>query len=65
MYRQYDEITNGAISVFISHRLASTRFCDRIFLLDGSRIAETGTHEELMEGCGVYGEISRIQTGEV
>lgn len=62
MYRQYDEITNGATSVFISHRLASTRFCDRIFLLDGSRIAETGTHEELMAAGKKYRELFDVQS---
>lgn len=62
MYRQYDEITNGATSVFISHRLASTRFCDRIFLLDGARIAETGTHEELMAAGKKYRELFDVQS---
>ncbi len=48
VYHQYGEITKETTSVFISHRLASTRFCDRIFLLDGANFAEVGTHEELM-----------------
>ncbi len=61
MYRQYNEITDGATSVFISHRLASTRFCDRIFLLDGAGIAEAGTHEELMAAGKKYRELFEIQ----
>lgn len=60
MYRKYDEIKNTT-SVFISHRLASTRFCDRVFLLDGSHIAESGTHDELMERGGKYKEIFDVQ----
>ncbi len=52
VYHQYGEITKETTSVFISHRLASTRFCDRIFLLDGANFAEVGTHEELMAAGG-------------
>ncbi len=62
MYRQYNEITDGATSVFISHRLASTRFCDRIFLLDGAGIAEAGTHEELMAAGKKYRELFEVQS---
>ncbi len=62
MYRQYNEIADSATSVFISHRLASTRFCDRIFLLDHARIAETGSHEELMAMGGKYKELFDIQS---
>ncbi len=62
MYRQYNEIADGATSVFISHRLASTRFCDRIFLLDGAKIAEAGTHEELMAAGKKYRELFDVQS---
>ena len=62
MYRQYNEIADSATSVFISHRLASTRFCDRILLLDHARIAETGSHEELMAQGGKYKELFDIQS---
>lgn len=62
LYRQYNEIADSATSVFISHRLASTRFCDRIFLLDHARIAETGSHEELMARDGKYKELFDIQS---
>ncbi len=61
MYRRYNEISKNATSVFISHRLASTRFCDRIFLLDGGNFAEAGTHEELMKKNGKYRELFDVQ----
>ncbi len=62
MYEKYNEITANATSVFISHRLASTRFCDRIFLLDGAKFAEEGTHEELMAAGKKYRELFDIQS---
>ncbi len=62
MYRRYNEISRDATAVFISHRLASTRFCDRIFLLDGANFAEVGTHEELMAKGGKYRELFDVQS---
>lgn len=62
MYRSYHRIAAKATSIFISHRLASTRFCDRIFLLDGARIAETGSHDELMAANGKYRELFEVQS---
>ncbi|HHU78072.1 MAG: ABC transporter ATP-binding protein [Caldicoprobacterales bacterium] len=54
IYREFDAILSGKTALFISHRLASTRFCDRIILLNGGRIAQQGTHDELMEEEGLY-----------
>lgn len=62
MYRSYHQIADRATSIFISHRLASTRFCDRIFLLDGAGIAEVGTHDELMAAGGKYRELFELQS---
>lgn len=62
LYRRYNEIADNATSVFISHRLASTKFCDRIFLLDGASFAEVGTHDELMALGGKYKELFDIQS---
>ena len=61
IYRKYNEVASNATSVFISHRLASTRFCDRIFLLDGADLIERGTHEELMRSNGKYRELFDVQ----
>jgi ATP-binding cassette subfamily B protein len=48
--------------VYISHRLASTRFCDKIILIDGKGIAEEGTHDTLMSINGKYKELFDIQS---
>ena len=58
-YRQYME---EKTAIYISHRLASTRFSDRIVLLDDGRIAEMGTHEELMHRGGAYAEMFELQS---
>ncbi len=62
MYGKYDQMTKGRSAVYISHRLASTRFCDRILLLDGHRISEEGSHEELLELGGMYAGLFALQS---
>lgn len=62
IYRRYNEIAAHATSVFISHRLASTRFCDKIFMLDGAKFIESGTHDELMAAGGKYKELFDVQS---
>lgn len=62
MYERYNEITDGATAIFISHRLASARFCDRVYLLDGATFAECGTHDELIAKGGKYKELFDIQS---
>lgn len=61
VYQKYAELTRGKTSVYISHRLASTRFCDRILLIDGSAVAEEGTHDELMKLGGTYARMFEVQ----
>lgn len=61
IYRKYNEMTAGKSAVFISHRLASTRFCDRILFLQDGVIAEEGTHEELLRKGGGYAQLFDIQ----
>lgn len=62
MYLNYANFSQGKASVFISHRLASTRFCDRIILLENGEIAEMGTHGQLMELGGKYAELFELQS---
>ncbi len=62
VYQKYSEMTSGRTAVFISHRLASTRFCDTILVLEGGRIVEKGTHDQLMELGGKYADMFRIQS---
>ena len=62
IYMKYNEMTAGKTSVFISHRLASTRFCDRILFVKDGGIAEEGTHDELLALNGEYANLFEIQS---
>ena len=62
IYMKYNEMTAGKTAVFISHRLASTRFCDRILFIDDGGIAEEGTHEELLALNGEYAKLFEVQS---
>ncbi len=62
LYHRFGELTAGRSAVYISHRLASTRFCDRIVLLEDGRIAACGTHSELLAAGGRYAELFEIQS---
>ena len=62
IYKKYNDIAKDTTSIFISHRLASTRFCDRIFLLDNNKLAEVGTHDELIKLGGKYKELFDVQS---
>lgn len=62
LYLQYKELTAGKTSVYISHRFASTRFCDRVVLLENGVVKESGTHEELMARNGSYAYMFGVQS---
>ena len=62
LYKEYNNITTNKTSIFISHRLASTRFCDRILFLENGQIAEEGSHTELLKQNGRYASIYKIQS---
>lgn len=62
LYMKYNELTENKISFFISHRLSSTRFCDRILFVKDGRITESGTHGELMALKGAYYRMYQIQS---
>jgi len=61
LYETYDRTMNERSVIFISHRLASTRFCDRILLLENGGILESGTHDELIYRKGRYYELFETQ----
>jgi ATP-binding cassette subfamily B protein len=60
-YERFLELTRGVSSIIISHRFASVRRADRIAVLDSGRIAELGSHEELVAAGGRYAEMFRLQ----
>ena len=62
LYQKYSDLTQRCTSVYISHRLASTRFCDRVLLLEGGGIAEEGTHESLLALNGRYAQMFAVQS---
>ena len=62
IYEEYNQLANKKTAVFISHRLASTKFCDRILFLDNGQIVEEGSHDQLMKNGGKYREIFDIQS---
>ena len=61
LYERFDEMIGKKSAVYISHRLASTRFCDRIAMFESGKMTEYGSHDELMEQNGKYAEMFRIQ----
>ena len=62
IYEIYNQTLADITAMFISHRLASTRFCKEILLLSDGKIAECGSHEELMEQKGKYYELFLVQS---
>ena len=62
LYQRFGQLTSGHSAVYISHRLASTRFCDRIILLEDGHIAECGTHEGLLAASGRYAQLFAVQS---
>ena len=61
MYDKYFQMTQNKTSIFISHRLSSTKFCHRILYMEKGRIVEEGSHEALMEKQGAYAAMFRTQ----
>ena len=57
----FDEMTEGKTSIYISHRMSSCRFCDDIMVFDDGRIAERGSHENLLAAGGLYSQLWNAQ----
>ena len=62
MYENFAEILRQKGAVMISHRLASARLADRIYVLDGGRVIQSGNHEELMQKQGMYRDMYLVQS---
>lgn len=61
IYQEFDEYMGNKTAVFISHRLASTKFCDEIMFLDGGNIVAIGSHEKLLSTCDQYRDMFETQ----
>ncbi len=61
MYRNFNEIVKGKTAVYISHRMSSTKFCDKVAVFEKGELAEYGTHETLMSRKGLYKELFDMQ----
>lgn len=62
IYKKYSEMAHGKTSLFISHRLASTRFCDRIIFISDGTVKEEGTHDSLLALGGEYANLFEVQS---
>lgn len=63
IYKEYAAVSQGVLSIFISHRISFAQFCDRILFLKNGEIIEQGTHEELMRKQGEYRRFFELQSG--
>ncbi len=61
IYENFSELVKGKTAVYISHRLASTKFCDKIALFDKDGLKEYGNHEELIRLGGIYSHMFSVQ----
>ena len=61
IYQNFNQLVQGKTALFISHRMSSAQFCDKIVVFDKGRICEYGTHAELMEEKGLYEELYQMQ----
>jgi ATP-binding cassette, subfamily B, bacterial len=63
VFQRFSELTAGKMALFISHRFSTVRMADRIVVIEGGRIAEDGSHEQLTHLGGRYAEMFELQAG--
>jgi ATP-binding cassette subfamily B protein len=61
MFRRFHDVAAGRTAILISHRLSTVRMADRIFVVRGGRIVESGTHDQLLRGAGAYADLFTAQ----
>jgi len=61
VYSEFEQLMQGKTTVFISHRLGSTKLADEILVIDEGRIIERGTHDQLMDEDGQYAGMFEAQ----
>ena len=61
LYEDFDKLVKERTSVYISHRLSSTKFCDRVAMFKDGEMVEYGTHDSLLEAGGPYSEMFNVQ----
>jgi ATP-binding cassette subfamily B protein len=61
VFERFNELTEGKMALFISHRFSTVRMAERIIVLEDGAIAEEGTHERLMTRGGRYAEMFELQ----
>ena len=61
IYENFNEMVSDKTAIYISHRMSSCKFCDRIVVLDAGKIAESGNHESLLKQQGIYAELYETQ----
>jgi len=61
VYAKFESMSDGFTTIFISHRLASAKLADTIFVLEDGKVAEQGSHDELMTAKGIYAEMFESQ----
>ena len=62
LYQKFNEMVHGKTAIYISHRLSSTKFCDKIAVFQNGQMIEYGSHEELYGTGEVYTELFSMQS---
>jgi len=61
IFQHFKELTDGKMAILISHRFSTVRMADRIVVIEGGRVAENGSHEELLRREGIYARLFSMQ----